>query len=401
MKPIRPTSPFITINALPVVKVIGFFFVTLLLLFSLSGAITKLNHQLGLSSLNVHNAVSKLNIEALYAVMGTENRLFLKGLPEEKQQIPIAKPLLTMTTSIDFDQPKSFLGKELPGLYHYERNVVAPRDGSDYTDMPVETPPPESGIEKDAPVKNVDDLDEKEPPSEADTPPIEQTTGDKDVVYIYFTHNHESFLPHLEGVTEPNLSYHSEVNITRLGDRLKDGLEAKGIGTSVDKTDIMGKIISGEYDFADAYDLSRPVVQEALATNRDVSYVIDIHRDAQPREKTTIEIDGKSYAKVMFVYGRENPNYEENKKIADELHKRLNEAYPGISRDVFPRAGIGVDGVYNQDLHGNALLIEIGGYENTFEELFNTADAFAEVFSEFYWQAEAVNAEEETSKTEQ
>ena len=39
----------------------------------------------------------------------------------------------------------------------------------------------------------------------------------------------------------------------------------------------------------------------------------------------------------------------------------------------------------------NAMLIEIGGVDNTFEEMYLTVDAFADVFSEFYWDAKAVD----------
>ncbi|MET3699304.1 stage II sporulation protein P [Bacillus oleivorans] len=400
MKPYRRQSPFITIQGIHIVKAVGIFVIVMFLLFSLSGVITKLNDSFRLSSLNVHNAVADLNIEMVYAVMGTENRYFLEGLPKSEQKISLAKPLIAMATNIEFEDPTSFLGRELPGLYAYQQKVIAPRDGSDYTDMPIESTPSIKEIEKDVPVKNTEDIDPA-PAVEDTAPPPEQTTGEKDVVYIYSAHNRESFLPHLEGVTDPDLAYHSEVNITKVGDRLKEELEQRGIGTAVDKTDIYGKIINDGLDYTESYDIARPVVQEALAANRDVSYVMDIHRDAQPRGKTTIEINGKTYAQIMFVIGRENPNFEKNKRIAEELHNRLNEVYPGISRKVVSKAGTGVDGVYNQDLLGNALLIEMGGYENNFEELYNTAEAFAEVFSEYYWQAEAVNTDEETDKTQQ
>ncbi len=67
--------------------------------------------------------------------------------------------------------------------------------------------------------------------------------------------------------------------------------------------------------------------------------------------------------------------------------------YPGLSRGVLPpKKGPGTNGVFNQDLHENALLIEIGGVDNNMEELYRTADALAEVFSEFYWEAEKVNS---------
>lgn len=398
MKPYRQSSPFITIHAGPILKAIGAFIFVMFLLFSISGAITKLNHQLGLSSLNVHQAVSKLNTETLYALMGTENRYFLNGLPEEEHKISLTKPLIALATNIELDQPKSFLGRELPGLFQYERNVVAPRGGSDYTDMPMESSPPIKDIEKDPPVK---DIEENEPPIDPVSPPPQKTTGNKDVVFIYFSHNRESFLPYLENVTNPDLAQHSEINVTKIGDRLKNELEERGIGIQMDKTDIVGKLLNQGKEYWQSYDASRPIVQEALASNRDLSYVIDIHRDYKGRDETTTKINGKTFAKLAFVVGRENPNYEKNLEIANELHKRLNEKYPGISRKVFEKMGEDTNGVFNQDLNGNALLIEFGGVENTFEELYNSAEAFADVFGEYYWQAEAVNAEEESSKTPQ
>ncbi len=42
-------------------------------------------------------------------------------------------------------------------------------------------------------------------------------------------------------------------------------------------------------------------------------------------------------------------------------------------------------------------MIEIGGVDNTFEEMFLTTDAFADVFSEIYWNAQEVSKPAETS----
>lgn len=53
--------------------------------------------------------------------------------------------------------------------------------------------------------------------------------------------------------------------------------------------------------------------------------------------------------------------------------------------------GAGTNGKFNQDLSQNGLLLEFGGVDNTFEELERTAKVFAEIFSEYYWQAEKVN----------
>ncbi|MER2256408.1 MAG: stage II sporulation protein P, partial [Priestia megaterium] len=40
-----------------------------------------------------------------------------------------------------------------------------------------------------------------------------------------------------------------------------------------------------------------------------------------------------------------------------------------------------------------SILIEVGGVDNNMEELTNTVKAFSDVFSEYYWQAEKVNAQ--------
>ena len=42
-----------------------------------------------------------------------------------------------------------------------------------------------------------------------------------------------------------------------------------------------------------------------------------------------------------------------------------------------------VNGVYNQDLSSNSLLIELGATDNTIEEVLNTLNVIAEVLKEY------------------
>ncbi|HZG71012.1 MAG TPA: stage II sporulation protein P, partial [Chondromyces sp.] len=107
----------------------------------------------------------------------------------------------------------------------------------------------------------------------------------------------------------------------------------------------------------------------------------------------TATINGKSYAKLVFVVGAEHPNYEKNAELASDLHELLEKKYKGLSRGVILKKGKNTNGKFNQDLSENAMLVEFGGVDNTFEELNRTAEAFADVFAEYYWQAEQVNAE--------
>lgn len=81
------------------------------------------------------------------------------------------------------------------------------------------------------------------------------------------------------------------------------------------------------------------------------------------------------------------------------MHELLEKKYPGLSRGTFEKKGVGTNGKFNQDLSENAILIEFGGVDNTFQELYRTAAAVADVFSEYYWQAEKVNATQPAEKS--
>ena len=48
---------------------------------------------------------------------------------------------------------------------------------------------------------------------------------------------------------------------------------------------------------------------------------------------------------------------------------------------------------YNQDLSEKAILLEFGGHENSLDEIYRSVDAVAEVFSEYYWEAEKVSGD--------
>ena len=79
----------------------------------------------------------------------------------------------------------------------------------------------------------------------------------------------------------------------------------------------------------------------------------------------------------MFVLGLENPNYQENKKVMEEMNNYLNIHYPGISRGIYEKKGQDVNGIYNQDFDKNVLLIEVGGIENKREEVYNSTEIIA------------------------
>lgn len=78
-------------------------------------------------------------------------------------------------------------------------------------------------------------------------------------------------------------------------------------------------------------------------------------------------------------------------KIAGAINSYLDKHYYGLSRGIFKKYKNKGDGTYNQDLSSNALLVEVGGVDNTLEELYNSIDVLAEAFGKYYWDAEKVN----------
>lgn len=396
MKSTRSSGMFLTVQGSNLLKMCALFLLFMIVVFSLSGLLTSLKPQYRLSSTSVNTAANQVNGKLLYQLMAWENHHFLSIEKDLTASPKLHKLIFQLSSNINLDDPRSLLGRELPGFYQFDSKIVVAGEGSNYTNMPMESAPPIEIMqaEREAALQNLDGIEEGSSDDKPSDPSL--TTGDKKVVHLYFTHNRESYLPYLQGVTNPNLAYHSQLNVTKIGDKLKEALEARGIGTSIDKTDVMGEV-----KMASTYRKSGELVQTAMAQNRDLQYIIDIHRDARRKEQTTPIINGQSYAQISFVIGGKNPNYEKNEKLAIDLHNLLEKKYKGLSWGIHKNEGAGQNGVYNQNLSENALLIEFGGVDNTFEELNRSAEALADVFSEYYWQAEKVNQDTEQSIDEQ
>ncbi|MGG0716424.1 stage II sporulation protein P [Robertmurraya massiliosenegalensis] len=402
MKYNRSSSFVVTVQGTSVFQFLLIVMLLLLLIFSISGLITSLKPEYQIKSSSINSATGHITGKVLFRLLGTENHAFGQVLPEEETTPSLSSLMFKVSTNVSLDDPRSLLGRELPGFSIFDGKIVLAGEGTNYTNLPIESPPPPDALKKEneASLQGVEGLDDSDNEQDEALPP-EQTTGDRKMVYIYFSHTRESFLPHLEGVTDPDRAQHSKINVTRIGDHLQKQLERYGIGTIVDKTDIMTNLNEKGLTYERSYDESRKVVEAAITENRDLTYLIDIHRDSNRKKDTTKQINGKSYAKLAFVLGAENPNYEKNLKIVDEIHKKLQEKYPGLSRGAIKKEGAHTNGKFNQDLSESAILVEFGGVDNTFEELNLSAEAFAEVFSEVFWQAESVNFPVEEPASEQ
>ncbi|MCY7976705.1 spore autolysin SpoIIP [Bacillus inaquosorum] len=388
----------VAVNGGKAVKAIFLFIASLIVIFVLSGVLTSLRPELRPSSDSFYGIAEELPGDMFAHLLRMENHYFASDLSQTDSSFHLSRLSLKLATSINLEDPRSFLGRELPGFAQFDTEILLAGQGTDYTNMPAESPPPSKVMEEEREA-NLAEIEKQQTQSDhAQKDPPKQTTGDKKVVFIYHTHNTESYLPLLKGETDPDMARHSKANVTLVGDMFGKALESQGIGATVNKTDIQAKLNKKGLNYARSYDESRPVVKDALTSNKNLQYIIDIHRDSRRKKDTTATISGKSYARVAFVVGKKSKNFEENYKIASELHKLMEKKYPGLSTGVFSKGSPGDNGVYNQDLTDRALLLEFGGVDNNLEELQRAADAAADVFSEIYWDAEKVNAESGETK---
>ncbi|MCS7461550.1 stage II sporulation protein P [Paenibacillus doosanensis] len=203
-------------------------------------------------------------------------------------------------------------------------------------------------------------------------------------LYIYHTHNQESW-SNVASLRAGTSVDDPKVNITLVGDRLAQQLQASGIPALAGDVNVAEKLKQQKLNFSESYTVSRQAVDKAIQTYPSLSYFFDIHRDADvPREKTTASVNGKSYARVLFVVGTAHAGYKENKAFAEALNKLLDKKYPGLSRGILTKSEHQGNGEYNQSVSPGSLLMEIGGTNNTLQESLNTAEALADVFAEYY-----------------
>lgn len=211
-----------------------------------------------------------------------------------------------------------------------------------------------------------------------ETAPAPELSGQ---ALMYFTHSHEAFAPILKEKEGKIAVSHSKENIMDLGESFTSHFRLNGINLDVLDYDNVGQMSEARIHYSKAYQVIRPRLQEQLkAKSYDV--ILDIHRDSLGRSKTTVQGRDGQYAKVYFVIGENHPGHAANRRLSEQISVRMNELVPGISKGTIGKSGHGVDGVYNQDLSPNVILVEMGGTENTEDELNRTIAIVAKATAE-------------------
>lgn len=195
-------------------------------------------------------------------------------------------------------------------------------------------------------------------------------------IYLYSTHQKETYKStFLSG-------YNIESSVLQASKILKEYLKNLNLTAIVEESDLVAKRNSLDLSYGSSYKVSRVALEEAKKNNQTLKYFLDIHRDSGSHEKTTLTKDGVSYAKLLLVVGLDNPTYQNNLVLAEKFRNKLNNYLPNLCRGVLKKSGAGVNGIYNQDFGPYVLLLEVGGENNTIEEVNNSLKILALVINE-------------------
>lgn len=206
---------------------------------------------------------------------------------------------------------------------------------------------------------------------------VDSNTNDEPLVYIYNSHQTESYVS--EFAEDFNIN-----NTVYLGSYiLKEYLSDLGINALVEDNSIVDVLNTNGWKYNSSYKASRILMEQAKKDHPSLMFFIDLHRDAGSYERTTAEIDGVKYAKMMFVVGLKHENYQPNLDLAKALNEKIRAIDSSLTRGVLQKDNAGANGIYNQDFDPNTILIEVGGQYNYIEEVNNSLKVFANVLYDY------------------
>ncbi|MCL6580782.1 MAG: stage II sporulation protein P [Firmicutes bacterium] len=209
------------------------------------------------------------------------------------------------------------------------------------------------------------------------------------VIALVHTHTSESYLPAVEALAKARdpradtsrleaFTTDRTANMLRVGEELARYLSAVH-GLTVVQSQRAHDAREDGFRLG-AYERSLETMTAILRRYPSVRLLLDIHRDAPGRETTTTYIGGVPTANICIIVGTDkllpNAHWKANYELARRLVRAMEETYPGLSRGILVR-----DERYNQHVMAGTLLIEIGGQENTLEEVFAAVRCLGDVLA--------------------
>ena len=111
----------------------------MLLVFSISGLLTSLKPQYRPMSNSVNTAANQINGKMLYQLMGWENHHFLSVEENLTASPKLTNLIFKLSSNINLNDPRSLFGRELPGFFQFDGKIVVAGEGTNYTNMPIES----------------------------------------------------------------------------------------------------------------------------------------------------------------------------------------------------------------------------------------------------------------------
>ena len=195
---------------------------------------------------------------------------------------------------------------------------------------------------------------------------INQTKSEKQLptVYIFNTHQKEEYAKNAYNITP---------TVVTVSNILKDELHELGINSLVETKDVIKEVNKRGYDYSGTYTVSFENLKLRKKQNSSLEYYFDMHRDSVTGNVARTTIKNKKYATIMFLIGANHENYHKNLKNVKIMEKYLKKNYPGLVRETY----IQKNWTYNQWYSSKMFLVELGGPDNTLEEIYNTTKALA------------------------
>ncbi|MGN0342859.1 MAG: stage II sporulation protein P [Roseburia sp.] len=198
-----------------------------------------------------------------------------------------------------------------------------------------------------------------------------QTPSDQPQILIYHTHSQEMYAD-----SDPQ---DVMTGVMGAGEYLTQLLEGYGFNV----IHHMGQYDVGDRDHA--YSNAEGAIEQILEENPSIEVVIDLHRDAVDQHMVRT-VNGVDMAPVMFFNGLsytnalgnitylDNPNLKGNLAFSLQMQIAAEEYYPNLTRPIYLKGYR-----YNMHFREKTLLVELGSYTNTQEEIYQSLVPLADL----------------------
>lgn len=294
----------------------------------------------------------------------TPKTILSKGIPILQEQIETKEEkkdflgnLFCSVFNIDFKDVRTFLSSQIPLLSDSAKQDI-------WLNQSISL--------KNEGLPATGENENKPQPFEPEDKLSKEISG-QPLVAIYHTHTAESYLP-WAGVTHAQGGKRG--NIVDVGKMLAKGLEDQ-------KIKVVHSLSIHDYPtFRESYRRSYVTASSLVEKYPSLKLIIDLHRDAGVKEKSTINIQGKSVARILIDIGTDrlglpHPHWRENLSLGQAVEKKMNQMYPGLCRGI-----VLSEARYNQHVSPRAILLEIGDERSTKEEALRSAMLCAKVLGE-------------------